>query len=221
MRLLVVDDEATVRELLSDALRFAGFTVASAATGAEAVALAAREPPDLILLDVTLPGMDGFEVVRRMRATGGKVPVLFLSARDAPDDKVTGLSAGGDDYVTKPFHLRELIARIEAILRRAGSGPPSIGGLTLDPDTSEVTRDGRVVRLSPTEFRLLRHLIAHAGRVVSKPDLLAAVWRYDFAGDTGIVDTYVSYLRRKIDTSPPRLIHTQRGAGYVLKVPPP
>ncbi|HWS34500.1 MAG TPA: response regulator transcription factor, partial [Actinoplanes sp.] len=125
------------------------------------------------------------------------------------------------DYVTKPFHLRELIARIEAILRRAGAGPASIGGLTLNPDTSEVTRDGRVVRLSPTEFRLLRHLVANAGRVVSKPDLLAAVWRYDFAGDTGIVDTYVSYLRRKIDTGSPKLIHTRRGAGYLLTIPAP
>jgi two-component system OmpR family response regulator len=138
-RLLVVDDDATVRELLSGALRFAGFTVSSAATGAEAVALAVRRPPDLILLDVMLPGMDGFEVVRRLRAAGARVPVLFLSARDAADDKITGLSAGGDDYVTKPFHLRELIARIEAILRRAGGGH-TVGDLTLDPDRQEVTR---------------------------------------------------------------------------------
>jgi two-component system OmpR family response regulator len=218
-RLLVVDDEATVRELLSDALRFAGFDVSSAATGAEAVAMAGREPPDLVLLDVMLPGMDGFEVVRRLRAAGGRVPVLFLSARDAPDDKVTGLSAGGDDYVTKPFHLRELIARIEAILRRAGGGAHTVAGLALDPDTQRVTRDGRVIRLSPTEFRLLRHLMANAGQVVSKASILAEVWRYDFAGDTSIVDTYVSYLRRKLETGGPRLIHTRRGEGYLLRDP--
>jgi two-component system OmpR family response regulator len=219
MRLLVVDDEATVRELLSDALRFAGFDVSSAASGAEAVALAVREPPDLILLDVMLPGMDGFEVVRRLRSSGGRVPVLFLSARDAPDDKVTGLKAGGDDYVTKPFHLRELIARIEAILRRAGGGAHTVAGLALDPDTQRVTRDGRVIRLSPTEFRLLRHLMANAGQVVSKASILAEVWRYDFAGDTSIVDTYVSYLRRKLETGGPRLIHTRRGEGYLLRDP--
>jgi two-component system OmpR family response regulator len=216
-RLLVVEDEATVRELLCEALRFAGFTVMSAATGAEAVAAAGREPPDLILLDVMLPGMDGFEVVRRLRAAGGRVPVLFLSARDAPDDKITGLTAGGDDYVTKPFHLRELIARIEAVLRRAGDGGPSVGGLTLDPDTHAVTWAGRVVRLSPTEFRLLRHLVANAGQVVSKADILLGVWRYDFAGDTSIVDTYISYLRRKLA---PGLIHTRRGEGYLLRIPP-
>jgi two-component system OmpR family response regulator len=218
-RLLVVDDEATVRELLSEALRFAGFEVSSAATGAEAVALAGREPPDLILLDVMLPGMDGFDVVRRLRSAGGTVPVLFLSARDAPDDKVTGLRAGGDDYVTKPFHLRELIARIEAILRRTGGGGHTVGDLTLDPDTQRVTRDGRTIRLSPTEFRLLRHLMANAGQVVSKAAILAEVWRYDFAGDTSIVDTYVSYLRRKLEASGPRLIHTRRGEGYVLRAP--
>jgi two-component system OmpR family response regulator len=218
-RLLVVDDEATVRELLSDALRFAGFDVSSAASGAEAVALAVREPPDLILLDVMLPGMDGFEVVRRLRSSGGRVPVLFLSARDAPDDKVTGLKAGGDDYVTKPFNLRELIARIEAILRRAGGGGHTVGDLTLDPDLQRVTRGDRVIRLSPTEFRLLRHLMANAGQVVSKAAILTEVWRYDFAGDTSIVDTYVSYLRRKLETGGPRLIHTLRGEGYVLRAP--
>jgi two-component system OmpR family response regulator len=218
-RLLVVDDEATVRELLSDALRFAGFDVSSAASGAEAVALAVREPPDLILLDVMLPGMDGFEVVRRLRSSGGRVPVLFLSARDAPDDKVTGLKAGGDDYVTKPFNLRELIARIEAILRRAGGGGRTVGDLTLDPDLQRVTRGDRVIRLSPTEFRLLRHLMANAGQVVSKAAILTEVWRYDFAGDTSIVDTYVSYLRRKLETGGPRLIHTRRGEGYVLRAP--
>ncbi|GLY00254.1 response regulator transcription factor [Actinoplanes sp. NBRC 101535] len=215
-RLLVVDDEATVRELLSDALRFAGFTVESVATGAAAVAAAARESPDLILLDVMLPGMDGFEVLRRVRALGCRVPVLFLSARDAPDDKITGLTAGGDDYVTKPFHLRELIARIEAVLRRSGDTGLAVADLVLDPDRQEVTRAGRPVRLSPTEFRLLRFLMANAGRVVSKAEILTEVWRYDFAGDSSIVDTYVSYLRRKVDTGEPKLIRTRRGEGYLL-----
>jgi two-component system OmpR family response regulator len=222
-RLLVVDDETTVRELLSDALRFAGFAVASAADGDSAIAAAASAPPDLIVLDVMLPGMDGFEVVRRLRATGGpgrKIPVLFLSAKDAPDDKITGLTVGGDDYVTKPFHLRELIARIKALLRRAGDGALVVGDLTLDPDSQEVSRGGQPVRLSPTEFRLLKFLMAKAGQVVSKPEILAEVWRYDFAGDTSIVDTYVSYLRRKVDHASPKLIHTRRGAGFVLREPP-
>ncbi|GIE85723.1 response regulator transcription factor [Actinoplanes regularis] len=223
-RLLVVDDEATVRELLSEALRFAGFTVTSVATGAEAVTAVRARPPDLILLDVMLPGMDGFEVVRRLRALGGpprKIPVLFLSAKDAPDDKITGLSVGGDDYVTKPFHLRELIARIKAVLRRAGDGALVVGDLALDPDSQDVTRGGQPIRLSPTEFRLLRFLMANAGQVVSKAEILAGVWRYDFAGDTSIVDTYMSYLRRKVDTAEPKLIHTRRGAGYVLRGPRP
>ncbi|GAA0444375.1 DNA-binding response regulator [Actinoplanes capillaceus] len=219
-RLLVVDDEATVRELLSDALRFAGFQVTSAASGAQAVqALCLPPPPDLVLLDVMLPGMDGFEVLRRMRSSGQRVPVLFLSARDAPDDKIAGLTAGGDDYVTKPFHLRELIARISAVLRRSGESTVGVADLTLDPERQEVARGGRVVRLSPTEFRLLRFLMTNAGRICSKDEILTAVWRYDFAGDTSIVDTYVSYLRRKVDTSEPRLIQTRRGEGYVLRAP--
>ncbi len=222
-RLVVVDDEATVRELLSEALRFAGFDVTSVATGAAAVALVEREPPDLLLLDVMLPGMDGFEVARRLRAGGSarRVPILFLSAKDAPDDKIAGLTAGGDDYVTKPFHLRELIARIKAVLRRAGDGALVVGDLTLDPDSQDVSRGGRPVRLSPTEFRLLRFLMANAGQVVSKAEILAGVWRYDFAGDTSIVDTYMSYLRRKVDTAEPKLIQTRRGAGYVLRGPRP
>ncbi|GAA2882767.1 DNA-binding response regulator [Actinoplanes cyaneus] len=220
-RLLVVDDEATVRELLSEALRFAGFAVSSAATGAEAVAAAVREPPDLVVLDVMLPGMDGFEVLRRLRAAGVRVPVLFLSAKDAPDDKIAGLTVGGDDYVTKPFHLRELIARITAVLRRSGDGALVVGDLTLDPDTQDVSRGGQPVRLSPTEFRLLKFLMTNAGQVVSKAEILAGVWRYDFAGDTSIVDTYMSYLRRKVDTAEPKLIQTRRGAGYVLRGPRP
>ncbi|TMQ93306.1 response regulator transcription factor [Actinomadura soli] len=226
-RLLVVDDEATVRELLSATLRFAGFHVTSAATGADAVASAAAEPPDLVLLDVMLPDLDGFEVVRRLReqrgeSRGGPVPVLFLTARDGQADKVTGLSLGADDYVTKPFDLEELIARIRAILRRTAghhAGVLTAGPLALDAEGHQVTRDGRPVRVSPTEFRLLRYLMENAGTVVSKAQILDRVWHYDFGGDTGIVDTYISYLRRKVDTGEPKLIHTVHGVGYVLRAP--
>ncbi|WP_242891517.1 response regulator transcription factor [Actinomadura litoris] len=218
-RLLVVDDEDTVRELLSATLRFAGFQVASAATGAEAVAAATGEPPDLLLLDVMLPDMDGFEVVRRL---GRQVPVLFLTARDRREDKITGLSLGADDYVTKPFALEELIARIRAILRRTTgrrTGALTAGPLALDVEGHQVTRAGRPVRVSPTEFQLLRYLMENAGLVVSKAQILDGVWRYDFGGDAGIVDTYISYLRRKVDTGEPRLIHTVHGVGYVLREP--
>ncbi|MEV4049917.1 response regulator transcription factor [Amycolatopsis sp. NPDC049688] len=225
-RLLVVDDEATVRELLSAALRFAGFQVTSAATAREAVAAATAEPPDLVLLDVMLPDMDGFEVVRRLRERpaghGAPVPVLFLTARDRQSDKVTGLSLGADDYVTKPFDLAELIARIRAILRRTAGHPAAVltvGALTLDAEGHHVTREGRPVRLSATEFRLLRYLMENAGRVVSKAQILDRVWREDFGGDAGIVDTYISYLRRKADTGEPKLIHTVHGVGYVLREP--
>lgn len=226
-RLLVVDDEATVRELLSATLRFAGFQVSSAATAAEAVAAATAEPPDLVLLDVMLPDMDGFEVVRRLReqrlqGRGGPVPVLFLTARDCQADKVTGLSLGADDYVTKPFDLEELIARIRAILRRTSghqAGVLAVGALALDTEGHQVTRAGRPVRVSPTEFRLLRYLMENAGRVVSKAQILDRVWRYDFGGDASIVDTYISYLRRKVDSEEPKLIHTVHGMGYVMREP--
>ncbi|CAM4252502.1 response regulator transcription factor [Kibdelosporangium persicum] len=226
-RLLVVDDEATVRELLSATLRFAGFRVTSAATGAEAVAAATREPPDLVLLDVMLPDMDGFEVVQRLRerrpdGRGGPVPVLFLTARDRQADKITGLSLGADDYVTKPFDLEELIARIRAILRRTKGHQTdvlSVGTLVLDAEGHQVTRAGRPVRVSPTEFRLLHYLMANAGRVVSKAQILDRVWHYDFGGDASIVDTYISYLRRKVDTAEPKLIHTVHGTGYVMREP--
>ncbi|KDN18957.1 response regulator transcription factor [Amycolatopsis rifamycinica] len=225
-RLLVVDDEATVRELLSAALRFAGFRVTSAATAREAVAAATAEPPDLVLLDVMLPDMDGFEVVRRLRERhpghGAPVPVLFLTARDRQSDKVTGLSLGADDYVTKPFDLAELIARIRAILRRTAgpaAGVLTVGPLALDAEGRQVTRAGQAIRLSATEFRLLHYLMENAGRVVSKAQVLDRVWREDFGGDAGIVDTYISYLRRKIDTGEPKLIHTVHGVGYVLREP--
>ncbi|MGW4058105.1 response regulator transcription factor [Amycolatopsis sp. NPDC004747] len=225
-RLLVVDDEATVRELLSAALRFAGFQVTSAATAGEAVAAAAAEPPDLVLLDVMLPDTDGFEVVRRLRERhpghGAPVPVLFLTARDRQSDKVRGLSLGADDYVTKPFDLAELIARIRAILRRTAGHPASVltvGALALDAEGHQVTRAGQPIRLSATEFRLLHYLMENAGRVVSKAQVLDRVWREDFGGDAGIVDTYISYLRRKVDTGEPKLIHTVHGVGYVLREP--
>ncbi|GAB1817838.1 response regulator transcription factor [Herbidospora sp. RD11066] len=220
-RLLVVDDEPTVRELLSATLRFAGFEVSSAATGTEAVEAVRVLRPDLILLDVMLPDLDGFQVVRRLRDLARPpVPVLFLTARDSPADKVTGLTLGGDDYVTKPFDLPELLARIRAILRRTGvphAHAVVVGDLEVDVEGHQVRRAGVTVKLSPTEFRLLGYLADHAGRVVSKSSILEDVWQYDFAGDTSIVDTYVSYLRRKLETTGPRLIHTVHGVGYVLR----
>ncbi|WP_275295747.1 response regulator transcription factor [Amycolatopsis sp. La24] len=225
-RLLVVDDEATVRQLLSAALRFAGFEVRSAATAGEAVTSAAEEPPDLVLLDVMLPDADGFEVARRLRerhrpGRGGPVPVLFLTARDRQADKVAGLSLGADDYVTKPFDLEELIARIHAILRRTQGHQAvvTVGELVLDAEGHQVMRAGQPVRVSATEFRLLRYLMENAGRVVSKAQILDRVWQYDFGGDASIVDTYISYLRRKVDTGEPKLIHTVHGVGYVMREP--
>ncbi|WP_242900700.1 response regulator transcription factor [Actinomadura terrae] len=218
-RLLVVDDEDTVRELLAATLRFAGFRVTSVATGAEAVGAASEEPPDLLVLDVMLPDMDGFEVVRKLDP---QVPVLFLTARDRREDKITGLSLGADDYVTKPFALEELIARIRAILRRTTgrhADALTVGTLSLDVEGHQVTRAGRPVRVSPTEFQLLRYLMENAGVVVSKAQILDSVWRYDFGGDASIVDTYISYLRRKVDTEEPKLIHTVHGVGYVLRGP--
>lgn len=223
-RLLVVDDEPTVRELLSATLRFAGFEVTATACGAEAVAAATRVQPDLVLLDVMLPDIDGFEVARRLRAqprAGGPVPVLFLTARDGTADKINGLALGGDDYVTKPFNLEELVLRVRAILRRtAGVGESLVvGELELDPQGHQVRLAGEPVRLSPTEFRLLHCLMLHRGHVVSKAEILDEVWRYDFEGDASIVDTYISYLRRKIDNREPKLIHTVYGVGYLLRRP--
>jgi two-component system OmpR family response regulator len=226
--LLVVDDEPNIRELLSASLRFAGFRVASAATGAEAVAQVARARPDLVVLDVMLPDADGFSLVRRLRddSERDKIPVIFLTAKDGVDDKINGLTAGGDDYVTKPFSLEELIARIRAILRRTG-GPAEDGRLVvadleLDPIGHQVTRGGRPVSLSPTEFKLLEYLMTNTGRVVSKMQILDHVWAYDFGGDLSIVESYISYLRRKMDSGAdgsPKLIHTVRGIGYVLRRP--
>jgi two-component system OmpR family response regulator len=220
--LLVVEDDPTLRELLAASLRFAGFAVSTTASGAEAVRMATRLPPDLVVLDVMLPDLDGFEVLRRLRNGGGEVPVLFLTARDAGEDKVTGLTAGGDDYVTKPFRLEELIARIRAILRRtAGASRETlaVGDLELDPAARLVTRGGDVISLSPTEFTLLRFLMENADRVLERARILHQVWRYDFGGDASIVESYISYLRRKVDNREPRLIHTVRGIGYVLRRP--
>ncbi|GAB7193601.1 response regulator transcription factor [Kineococcus sp. NUM-3379] len=225
-RLLVVDDEPSIRELLATSLRFAGFEVAAAADGAEALRLAEQSRPDLVVLDVMLPDMDGFAVTRRLRQRGTDVPVLFLTARDDTADKVTGLTVGGDDYVTKPFSLEEVVARIRAVLRRTGAGGAEAGrlrfhDLELDEDSHEVRRAGRVVELSPTEFKLLRYLMTNPNRVLSKAQILDHVWDYDFNGEAQIVESYISYLRRKLDTEGlDPLIHTRRGVGYVLRLPP-
>jgi two-component system OmpR family response regulator len=225
-RLLVVDDEPNILELLATSLRFAGFEVTTAANGRDALAAARKVRPDLVVLDVMMPDMDGFAVVRRMRGEGATVPVLFLTARDATEDKVAGLTVGGDDYVTKPFSLEEIVARIRAVLRRtagrhAGDETSRLvfADLELDDDTHEVWKGGELVALSPTEFKLLRYFMQNSGRVLSKAQILDHVWHYDFGGDANVVESYVSYLRRKLDTSDPRLLHTLRGVGYVLRLP--
>ena len=224
-RLLVVDDEPNIVELLAASLPFSGFEVATAASGLEAVATAHTFRPDLLVLDVMMPDLDGFGVVRRLRAEGLRTPVVFLTARDATEDKVMGLTLGGDDYVTKPFSLEEVVARIRAVLRRgAGAEPGSslaFADIELDEDTHEVWKDGQLVALSPTEFALLRYFMQNVGRVLSKAQILDHVWHYDFGGEAGVVESYVSYLRKKIDTTEPRLLHTLRGVGYVLRLPRP
>jgi two-component system, OmpR family, response regulator len=226
-RLLVVEDEPNIRELLSTSLRFAGFEVQTAADGATALKVAEASRPDLLVLDVMLPDMDGFAVTRRLRDLGRRIPVVFLTARDGTEDKVTGLTVGGDDYVTKPFSLEEVVARIRAVLRRTGGGPNATDArltfhdLDLDEDCHEVRRAGRLIDLSPTEFKLLRYLMLNPNRVLSKVQILDHVWDYDFRGEAGIVESYISYLRRKVDADGgPPLIHTRRGVGYVLRVPP-
>ncbi|OON81507.1 response regulator [Streptomyces tsukubensis] len=224
---LVVEDDASIRTLLTSALSAAGYAVVSAVGGQEAMAEAASRRPDLIVLDVMLPDTDGFQLTRDLRARGVYTPVLFLTARDGVEDRIIGLSSGGDDYVTKPFHVQEVLLRIRAILRRS-SAPASTKGvrpplryadLTLDEDTRDVRRADRPLKLSPTEFRLLACLLARPERVLEKAEILQQVWRYDFSGDTRIVDTYVKNLRRKIDRDPPQLIHTVRGVGYCLRLP--
>ena len=225
-RVLVVDDETNIVELLSVSLKFQGFEVFTAANGHAALDRAREVKPDAVILDVMMPGMDGFNVLRRMRADGVDAPALFLTARDTLQDKITGLTLGGDDYVTKPFSLEEVVARLRVILRRTGKGgdEPKTSRLTfadieLDEDTHEVWKAGEPVSLSPTEFTLLRYFVINAGTVLSKPKILDHVWRYDFGGDVNVVESYVSYLRRKVDTGEKRLLHTLRGVGYVLREP--
>ncbi|GHH11707.1 response regulator transcription factor [Streptomyces lanatus] len=229
-RLLLVEDEPTLRELLSASLRLAGFEVIAAESGGQALEAVRDRRPDLIVLDVMLPDLDGFEVARRLRERpygpgNAHPPILFLTARDAAEDRISGLRAGGDDYVTKPFNLEELVLRIQAVLRRTSGRRPdgllAVDDLELDPDGHQVTRGGKPVQLSPTEFSLLRVLMENAGHVLSREQLLDQVWHYDFDGDDSIVASYVSYLRRKIDTGEPKLIHTVRGTGYVLRRPRP
>jgi two-component system OmpR family response regulator len=225
---LVVDDEPNIRELVQVALTFHGCTVVTAASGQAALREAAASEPDLVVLDVVLPDLDGFEVCRRLRARGDEVPIIFLTARDTSSDTVQGLALGGDDYVTKPFSVEALVARIRAVLRRAARaagtapGEPATlraGDLELDESRWTVQRAGTPVELSPTEFRLLAYLMRHQGRVLSRAQLLENVWGWDYAGQSQIVETYVSYLRRKLDPLGPPLIHTQRGVGYTLRPP--
>src|SRR5947208_4944159 len=223
-RLLVVEDEPNILELLSASLRYAGFDVVTAAAGTEAVQAAQRHRPDLIVLDVMLPDMDGFDVIRRLRGGGARIPVVFLTARDATEDKIRGLTLGGDDYVTKPFSLEELVARIRTILRRAGLAEAESSRLVfedieLDEDAHEVVRGGELVDLTATEYRLLRYLMLNPRRVLTRAQLLEHVWDYDFGGDARVLETYVSYLRRKLDVHGPPLIHTVRGVGYALRTP--
>ena len=217
---LLLDDEENLRSMLAAALRHNGFEVESASSGREALDTIGSIGPDLVLLDVMMPDLDGFEVCRRLRSEGSRVPVLFLTARDGTEDKVRGLTLGGDDYLVKPFSLEELVARVEALLRRSGADPNtsqlSCADLTMDDDAHRVTRSGVEVSLSPTEYNLLRFLLANQGRVMSKAQILDHVWQYDFGGDGGVVETYIGYLRKKLGTDP-QLIHTIRGIGYTLR----
>jgi two-component system OmpR family response regulator len=222
-RVLVVDDEPYISDLVSMALKVAGFATRIAATARDARAAVLDFRPALIVLDVGLPDQDGFELVKRLRTDGQKVPVIFLTARDATEEKVHGLTVGGDDYVTKPFSLEELVARIRVVLRRqdgADSGNRmALADLEMDEDGYEVRRAGARVDLTRTEFRLLRYLLTNAGRVLTRAQILDHVWEYDFGGDASVLETYISYLRHKIDNVEPPLIHTVRGVGYVLRIP--
>jgi two-component system OmpR family response regulator len=227
-RVLVVDDEDSMRDLVTTALEFVGFAVQSAADGFAALAAVPAFAPHLIVLDVNMPGLDGWEVCRRLRDSGDGTPVIFLTARDAVDDTIGGFAVGADDYLTKPFHLQVLIARVRAVLKRAAAGAPAnatgrmaCGGLELEEATHRVWRDGERVELSPTEFKLLRYLLLNVGVVVSKAQILDAVWHYDFGGDASVVETYMSTLRRKVDRPDARLLHTVRGFGYVVRADEP
>jgi two-component system OmpR family response regulator len=223
-RVLVVDDEPSIVDAVATSLRYEGFDVEEAATGRTALASAQNNPPDMIVLDIMLPDLDGIEVTRRLRADGIRVPVLFLTARDAVEDKVAGLTVGGDDYVTKPFSLAEIVARTHAILRRTGGEPQRdnrlrFADLEMDEDSHEVWRAGQTVQLTATEFSLLRFFLLNPRRVLSKTQILDHVWHYDFGGDANIVETYVSYLRKKLDALGPPVIHTIRLVGYALREP--
>ncbi|RAV31643.1 response regulator transcription factor [Corynebacterium heidelbergense] len=225
VKVLVVDDESNISDLLKVSLRFQGFDVETADNGADALEIAANYRPDAFILDVMMPGMDGFTLLNKLRADGHEAPVLFLTAKDGVEDRIHGLTIGADDYVTKPFSLEEVITRLRVILRRvspeetAGSSVITYEDITLDDDMHEVTKAGKVVDLSPTEFKLLRYLLVNAEVVLSKSKILDHVWNYDFGGDGNVVESYVSYLRRKMDTQEPRLLHTIRGVGYVLRKP--
>ena len=224
---LAVDDEEHITELIALALGYNGFEVERVADGREALAAIDRRRPDLVLLDVMMPELDGFEVVRRLRqqeGAGSQIPVIFLTARDATADKVEGLRLGVDDYVTKPFSIEELIERVKAVLRRVGGGPgpPKLTyhDLVLDPETRDVWRAGRLIELTPTEYRLLHYLLANARRVLTREQILESVWDYTFAGNASVLETYISYLRQKVDAGETPLIQTVRGVGYSLRLPP-
>jgi len=222
-RVLVVDDEPNIVDVISMALRFQGFDVETAGTGQEAISAIAGFRPHLMVLDVMLPDMEGFEVAQRLGAQRAHVPIVFLTARDATEDKIRGLTTGGDDYVTKPFSLEELIARIRAVLRRTGAAEPESSRLVfedleLDDDTREVSRAGSAIDLTATEYRLLRYLMLNPRRVLTRAQLLDHVWNYDFGGDARVLETYVSYLRKKLDLHGPPLIQTVRGVGYALRL---
>jgi two-component system OmpR family response regulator len=223
-RVLVVDDEENIADVIAMALRFQGFTVETAGTGADALTAVSSFRPHLMVLDVMLPDMEGFDVAERLGAQRADVPIIFLTARDATEDKIRGLTTGGDDYVTKPFSLEELVARIRTILRRTGAAAPDSGRLVfedleLDEETHEVVRAGNYVDLTATEFRLLRYLMLNPRRVMTRAQLLDHVWDYDFGGDGRVLETYISYLRKKLDAHGPSLIQTVRGVGYALRPP--
>ena len=223
---LVVDDETVLAEMVSMALRYEGWNVSVAGDGASAIATARSERPDVVVLDVMLPDLSGLDVLARLREANPQLPVLFLTAKDAVEDRIAGLTAGGDDYVTKPFSLEEVVLRLRALLRRTGvttvdgGAKTVVGDLVLDEDSHEVTRAGEPISLTATEFELLRYLMHNARRVLSKAQILDRVWSYDFGGRSNIVELYISYLRKKIDSGREPMIHTLRGAGYVLKPAP-
>ncbi len=223
IRVLVVDDEPTLAEVLASVLRYEGWEVQTAGDGSSAVRTAREFEPDAVILDIMLPDFDGLEVLRRIRAGSPRVCVLFLTARDAVEDRIAGITAGGDDYVTKPFSLEEVLARLRGLLRRANVARSAsesllvVGDLTMDEDAREVRRDGALIELTATEFELLRYLIRNPRRVLSKGQILDRVWNYDFGGQAHVVELYISYLRKKIDAGRQPLIHTVRGVGYVLK----